>query len=265
MNILSPERLDAMPEPLAELSRELELTVLKDLCTRFASFDQLNEVTVQDIRVLRSHGIDLDEITAAIQKFSGISQEKMNKLLDDVVKSNQQYYTELIDLARITMPEKLVDEADIEAIRMQTNAEFKDLTRSMAFVIRANGQDYPLKPREAFEWALDNATLQIQSGAVSYNQAIANAVRQLADSGLKTAIYTGGRYENIDVVARRAVMTAINALNQKYREQSMEYLGTNLVETTAHFGARNIQKPGEPDFVAHTNWQGKVFAWNKRN
>ena len=53
--------------------------------------DQLNEVTVQDIRALRSHGIDLTEITKAISKTTGISKQKLNKLLDDVVERNQTY------------------------------------------------------------------------------------------------------------------------------------------------------------------------------
>lgn len=64
-----------------------------------------------------------------------------------------------------------------------------------------------------------------------------------------------------DVAVRRAVMSGVNALNQRYREQSMDYLGTNLVEVTAHLGARNI--PGPLGFEAHSEWQGKVFAYNK--
>lgn len=57
-----PEVLDALPEELAELFRGLEDTLLDEICSRLALKDQLNEVTVQAIRALRSHGIDTKEI-----------------------------------------------------------------------------------------------------------------------------------------------------------------------------------------------------------
>lgn len=57
-----PEVLDALPEDLAELYRALEDTLLDEICSRLKLAEKLNEVTVQDIRALRSHGIDLKDI-----------------------------------------------------------------------------------------------------------------------------------------------------------------------------------------------------------
>ena len=71
----SPELLDALPEELAELYRALEDTLLDEICSRLKLADQFNEVTVQDIRALRSHGIDLKDIEKAIRKTSGISEK----------------------------------------------------------------------------------------------------------------------------------------------------------------------------------------------
>ena len=75
-----PEVLDALPEELAELFRGLEDTLLDEICSRLAMKDQLNEVTVQAIRALRSHGIDTKEIEKAIRKTSGISEKKLKEL-----------------------------------------------------------------------------------------------------------------------------------------------------------------------------------------
>ena len=79
-----PEILDALPEELAELFRSLEITLLEEICSRLNLADQLNEVTVQDIRALRAHGIDLKDIEKAIRETTGISQKKLDQLLDDV-------------------------------------------------------------------------------------------------------------------------------------------------------------------------------------
>lgn len=257
----TPQLLDALPEELAELFRGLELKLLQEICSRLKISDQLNEVTVQDIRALRAHGIDLEDIKQAIVEATALGMEKLDALLDDVVERNQMYYTEMVDLVQVTKPERLVDEADIVAIRRQTWGAYKNITGSMGFLVVQGGRLTMLEPATAYEWALDSALLQVQSGAISYNQAISDAVKQLADSGLKTVNYESGHTDSIDVAVRRAVMTGVNQLNQCYREQSMDYLGTDLVEVTAHLGARNIDGPmGWED---HAAWQGKVYRWRK--
>ena len=255
----TPELLDAIPEELAELFRGLELKLLHEIVERLKIRDNLNEVTVQDIRALRSHGISLAEIKKAIRETAGIGEKKLNELLDNVVARNQAYYREVVTLAQVTEPQQYVDVADIAAIRRQTWAAYKNITGSMGFLVVENGRLKMLEPAKAYHWALDSATLQIQSGAISYTQAIQNAVRKLADSGLKVVDYESGHHNQVDVAVRRAVMTGINQLNQKYREQSMEYLETDLVEVTAHLGARNIDGP--KGWENHAKWQGKVYRW----
>lgn len=250
----SPAALDALPEELAELYRALENTLLDEICSRLNITDQLNEVTVQDIQALRSHGIDLKSIEEAISKTAGISKQKLNSLLNDVVERNQKYYTELIDLAHITQPETLVDAATVDAIKLQTYDALRNLTASMGFLVG----NTMLKPARAYQWALDNTEMQIQSGAISYNQAIANAVRQLAENGIKVVDYESGHRDQIDVAARRAVMTGVSQICAKYTEQSAEYLNTPYFEVSAHAGARD--KPGPSPWSNHKDWQGKVYS-----
>lgn len=252
----TPELLDALPEELAELYRALENTLLDEICSRLNIADQLNEVTVQDIRALRSHGIDLKKIENAIRKTSGISETKLNELLDDVVERNQKYYTDLIDLAHITQPETLVSVEDTWAIYEQTKQTMRNITRSMGFLVDAGRTMLP--PAKAYQWALDNAVMQVQSGAINYNQAIKTAVKRLADSGLKVVDYESGHRDQIDVAARRSVMTGVNQICAKYTEQSAEYLETPYFEVSAHAGARD--KPGPSPWSSHKDWQGKVYS-----
>lgn len=252
----TPELLDALPEDLAELFRSLELVLLDEICSRLKAENELNEVTVQDIKALRAHGIDLKEIKKAIQKATGISEQELNKLLDDVVERNQQYYTNVIDHAHITQPETLVSIEDTWAIYQQTKRDLRNITRSMGFLVD-NGRTM-LPPAKAYQWALDNAVMQVQSGAINYNQAIKTAVKQLADSGLKVVDYESGHRDQIDVAVRRAVMTGVNQICAKYTEQSAEYLETPYFEVSAHSGARD--KPGASPWSSHKEWQGKVYS-----
>ncbi len=271
-----PEILDALPEELAILFRSLENTLLEEICSRLKISGQLNEVTVQDIRALHSHGIDLRDIEKAIREATGIGEKTLNELLDDVVRRNQKYYTELIDLAKVTTPDFLVDEVAIEAIRRQTLNEFRNITQSMGFLVDHGRTMLP--PAKAYQWALDNAAMQIQSRAISYNQAIAIIVKDLADGDICVAYDAAGNpiknmvqyapkqpgklghKDHLDVAVRRATMTGVFQINAKYREQSAEYLETDLVETTAHRGARNI---GD-GYKNHEQWQGKIYRWKDK-
>ena len=250
----SPEVLDALPEELAELFRSLEATLLDEICSRLKLSVELNEVTVQDIRALRSHGIDLKEIEKAIQRTANISQRDLKKLLDGAVERNQEYYKEVIDLAGLTAPETLVSATDIVAIMAQAQREVGNLTRSMGFLVD-NGRTM-LAPGRAYQWALDNAEMQVMSGAVSYSQAIKNAVKQLADSCIKIVDYESGHRDQIDVAARRAVMTGVSQLCSKYTEQSAEYLETPYFEVSAHIGARDTGV----GWQNHKEWQGRVYS-----
>lgn len=254
----SPEVLDALPEELAELYRNLEIKLLEEICDRLKLADNLNEVTVQDIRALRSHGIDLKEITKAIKESTGISEKKLKELLDGVVERNQKYYTELIDLAEITQPETLVNPRDIDAIRRQTLDEFANITQSMGFLLTQGNKKVLLPPAKAYQWALDNAERQIQSGAINYNEAIKSAVKQLADSGIKVVDYESGHVDQVDVAVRRAVMTGVNQVCNKYTEQAAEYLGTDYFEVSAHRGARDVEGPSP--WSSHKAWQGRVYS-----
>lgn len=252
----TPELLDVLPEELAELYRGLEDTLLDEICSRLKLADQLNEVTVNAIRALRSHVIDIKDIERAIRRTAGISEQKLKKLLDDVVERNQKYYTELIDIAKVTQPQTLVSIEDTWAIYEQTRQELRNLTRSMGFLV--DGGRVMLPPAKAYQHVLDNAVMQVQSGVIGYNEAIRRGVKELADSGLKIVDYESGHRDQIDVAARRAVMTGVNQICSRYTEQSAEWLETPYFEVSAHAGARD--KPGPSPWSSHKAWQGKVYS-----
>ena len=113
-----------------------------------------------------------------------------------------------------------------------------------------------LPPARAYQWALDNAEMQVMSGTISYNQAIKSAVKQLAGSGINVVDYESGHRDQIDVAARRAVMTGVSQLCAKYTEQSAEYLETPYFEVSAHIGARDKGV----GWQNHKAWQGRVYS-----
>jgi hypothetical protein len=72
----------------------------------------------------------------------------------------------------------------------------------------------------------------------------------LGKSGIGSIEYKSGRIDNIEVAVRRAVVTGANQTAAKTQEVLADELGVDLVEVTAHGGAR----------PAHAKWQGQVFS-----
>lgn len=252
----SPQWLDALPQELSDLYRGLEDRLIDYICKCLKATDDLNESALQRIRALRSHRIDLYEIEKIIKKTTGISDKKIQEIFTDVVARNQQYYRQVIDMAKLTQPEVLVSASEISAIQAQTAGAFANITASMGFFVNAGRVFLP--PAKAYQWALDSAEMKVQSGTISYNEAIKSAVKELATSGIKVVDYESGHKDQIDVAARRAIMTGVNQLNAKYTEQSAEYLQTPYFEVSAHAGARD--KPGKSPWASHKDWQGRVYS-----
>lgn len=252
----SPQWLDALPQELSDLYRGLEDRLIDYICKCLKATDDLNESALQRIRALRSHRIDLYEIEKIIKKTTGISDKKIQEIFTDVVARNQQYYRQVIDMAKLTQPEVLVSASDIAAIQAQTAGAFANITASMGFLVNAGRVFLP--PAKAYQWALDSAEMKVQSGTISYNEAIKSAVKELATSGIKVVDYESGHKDQIDVAARRAIMTGVSQLNAKYTEQSAEYLQTPYFEVSAHAGARD--KPGKSPWASHKDWQGRVYS-----
>ena len=104
--------------------------------------------------------------------------------------------------------------------------------------------------RDTVTHLMDNAWLKIQSGAFSYQDAIYDAVSELAANGITKVTYASGRTDWADVAVRRAVMTGISQTAGQMQLDLAAEMDCDLVEVTAHMGAR----------PSHAMWQGKVYS-----
>ena len=113
--------------------------------------------------------------------------------------------------------------------------------------------------QETYTRILDVAAVKVQSGATGYQGAIREAIDKLARSGLQWIDYPTGWHNRVEVAVRRAVMSGVGQLCDKYSEALAEDIGTEYVEVSAHRGARD--KGVGP--MNHRSWQGGIYRWNK--
>lgn len=258
---IDPKYLEDAPKYLIALYEEFEAEVLADLCRRLRLSGTVTESALNQIRVLQEQGRSLPYIEKRLRQLLGTSRKEIDRMFDDAIERNAEYYRGVIDKAVITAPNPFWEQAlqqQTEAIRRQTQEEFRNLTQSMGFAIRTGQRVKFYGIAEGYQMVLDKAALEVATGAMDYNTAIRGAVRDLTDSGIQMVHYASGWHNRADVAARRAIMTGVSQISAKYSEKAMEQLGTRYVETTAHVGARD---KGD-DFRNHKKWQGKWYYWS---
>lgn len=138
-----------------------------------------------------------------------------------------------------------VDRA-VREMRKRATGDILNLTRTMGFSFPIGS----VPARRAFTAALNSALTQAVSGTVSYQQACANAVRLLTQSGLRHIDYKNGVTRQIDTAVRNAVLTASAQLSGEIMQANIEESGVAYVQVSAHWGARD----------SHAVWQGKVYS-----
>ena len=254
---ITPAYLAGVPEPMVKIYQDLEDSIMEYICEQFKTGDA-NEKSIELIRLLQRRGISLREIEKRIKRTLGLSQRELNRIYDGAISRNKAFFTDTLDKLKLVFSKtrRAALQAEIAAIRAQTEGEFANITRTLGFALRGPDGKVAVSPiQETFQKILNDAVLQIQSGAFDYNGAVREAVKRLSDSGLQWVDYDSGWHNRVDVAARRAIMTGVSQVSDKYSDALAEEIGTDFWEISAHRGARD--KGVGP--MNHKSWQGKVY------
>lgn len=239
---LDPNKLDSLPDTLVDMYGLVEIDILSDMARRISTYDYFIPAAQHQLQKLEELGGVREEIIARLAALTGQTQAEIVELLAEAsaqaIEDDLEYYT----AAEVYSPDKVNTEAlhaNLNAGLLQTQQAFFNITGTTANTAS-----------KQFELALDRAWTQINTGGFDYNTAIKSAIVDLSAAGVGAIEYKTGRIDNIEVAVRRAVMTGANQTALKTQETLADQLEVDLVETTAHGGAR----------PSHAKWQGKVFS-----
>jgi hypothetical protein len=239
---LDPKLLDSLPNTLVDMYGLVEIDILEDMARRISTYDFFIPAAQHQLQKLQELGAVQKDIIAKLSAMTGQTQEEIVALLSEAcaqaIEDDLEYYT----AGEVYEPTQVNTEAlhaQLNSGLLQTEQAFFNITGTTANT--ASHQ---------FELALDRAWTQINTGGFDYTTAIRNAIKDLSSAGVGSIQYKSGRVDNIETAVRRALVTGANQTAMKTQEVLADELGVDLVETTAHGGAR-------PE---HAKWQGKVFG-----
>lgn len=245
--MLTPEFLEAMPKRFVNLWSEVEADITAQIARRMVKTDFTVGASSswQIQKLLEMSKLDAD-VTKELAKATRKSEAEVRRAITESGFTGLSYDEQIYRKAGMDV--KGVQYALTHSVALRdvlnagvdkTNGLVKNFTRTTANTAQ-----------HAYYNAMDKAWIEMMSGAYSPQQVVAQSVKEIAEQGYEKIAYPSGHRDRVDVAARRAILTGANQTTAQLQITQAEEMGCDLVEVTAHAGAR----------PTHAVWQGRIFS-----
>ena len=237
-------------EPSADriiaLYQQLEDDILSAVIRRILKMGYVSEASKHQLEVLQAAGLLYDDIVQLIADRTDACTAQVKALFEDAGVQTVEIDNSLHEAAG-ALP---IDIRQDSSTRQVLEAGYKKTLGTMQNLVSTTAT----QTQTAFIQTCDRLYMQVSSGAFSYQEAIMNALRALADTGAEV-VYPTKHKDRMDVAVRRCVLTGVSQTAAAVSLRQAEDAGCYLMEITAHSGAR-------PD---HAEWQGQLVTITGKN
>lgn len=206
------------------------------------------------IQILQDAGYLLQDITQEIARYTKLQREEVAAAMEEAGVKAMAYDKAVYEAAGITTEALEQSPALVRILQRDyeaTMGEWSNMTRTTAEAAQS-----------LFISECDNAYHKVISGAVSYTQAVREAVDTVAQNGVIVRYPTGHR-DTIETATARAVRTGISQASGDISMQRMKEQEWDIILVSAHIGARTGDGGANPG--NHLWWQGQFYSRTGRN
>lgn len=239
--MLTPEQLAHCADDIINLYSQLEEEIVRDIARRIAKTGTITDTGIWQAQHMQELGTLHSDVLSSVAKYSGRTESELKKLFEDAGVTATEYDNEIYRQNGLNPKSLKVSDTQmqlLEAGYKKTQGNLSNLTLTTA-----------VSSQTSFINACSLAELKASSGAFTPQQAIADAIKQVAQDGAYV-IYPSGHRDRLDVAVRRNVMTGIGQTTGQICLANAQELGCDLMEITAHAGAR----------PSHAAWQGQIVS-----
>ena len=248
-------KLEKLIKPLIKIYDDIELELIKDIAIRLNTYSGVNGSLKWYLDKLQAMGGFNRESLELLAEFSNKSQHEVKRILKYAGYNLTGFdrYKEYYDDGYLK--ENPLSLYENIAIKRTINNAINE-TESVMETIRTKALE---SAKQNYMKILTESYTKVSSGIYTYDQAIRQGLKELAEHGFTTATYESGRTLSLESTVRRDVLTKVRQLAGSIELENAKQLGTNLVYVTQHLGARIRTKYTKEDYEAHVEWQGKVY------
>ena len=244
--MLTPEYLEDLPGSIVDLYRQAEDAILADMARRISNMDLFSPTADWQYRKLREAGALSDDILEELSRLTHKTKTELKKLMQEAANVSLGYDESVYESVGIT-GEPL---SSSEPLRRILNAGYAKTAQTMRNLTGTTART----ASQQFERALDQAWMKVNTGGFSTDQAVRDAVKELSARGVESITYRKDgevtRTDTLEVATRRAVVTGVNQTCGELQLERAKEMGADLMELTAHEGAR----------PSHAEWQGQIVS-----
>ena len=244
--MLTPEYLEDLPGSIVDLYRQAEDAILADMARRISNMDLFSPTADWQYRKLREAGALSDDILEELSRLTHKTKTELKKLMQEAANVSLGYDESVYEGVGIT-GEPL---SSSEPLRRILNAGYAKTAQTMRNLTGTTART----ASQQFERALDQAWMKVNTGGFSTDQAVRDAVQELSARGVESITYRKDgevtRTDTLEVATRRAVVTGVNQTCGELQLERAKEMGADLMELTAHEGAR----------PSHAEWQGQIVS-----
>lgn len=237
--MLTPEYLAVFADGYLGMVDVLNEQIVRDISRRMMKTGKITGTAKWQIRQAQQSGKLLDDIVKDIGKFTNYSNEKIRSMFKEAgiisINNDASPLVKAGIVKKATLSQNMSELLIANA--RKTVGDVNNLTLTTAS-----------KSQQMFIQSLNEAMLQVQSGAFSYQEALKQAIKKAAQSGGKV-LYSSGSQMSLDAAMRMALLTGVNQTAASLTELYASDMDVEYYETSAHAGAR----------PSHTVWQGRIF------
>lgn len=241
--MLPPNYLSYCTDEIEEIYSKLDTRITQDIVRRIIKTGEITDTAKWQVKMAQESGLLYDDIVQMVVESTGETEKAVKLLFEDAgIQATMIDYEKAGALQRV---DKLSPSAlqILEAAIKKTNSSLSNLTMTTAEMAQ-----------NAFISACSMAEMEITSGAFDANTAIKHAVDMSIEEGNRIR-YPSGVTRSVEAAVRTAVLTGVSQTTGHISLANAEALGTDIMQLSAHGGAR-------PE---HAVWQGKlVCISNKR-
>lgn len=239
--MLTPEQLAHCADDIINLYAQLEEQIVRDIARRIAKTGTMTDTGIWQAQHMQELGTLHSDVLSSVAKYSDRTESELKKLFEDAGVTATEYDNEIYRQNGLNPKSLKVSDVQMQLLEAgfrKTQGNLSNLTLTTA-----------VSSQTSFINACSLAELKASSGAFTPQQAIADAIKQVAQDGAYV-IYPSGHRDRLDVAVRRNVMTGIGQTTGQICLSNAQELGCDLMEITAHAGAR----------PSHAAWQGQIVS-----
>lgn len=245
--MLTPKQFADIPTPILNSIIKIEDRVLKDIANTIAQGIKLEETDKYRIKTLMRLGYKADDIDKRLRKELEALAVDTEQLVLDAGELAYKQDKELYKKGGIDLPKH---DAHITTLVNQYATNSKDDMLDIASKVGIQKGKRTIPLERVYRDEINRGIIEVHTGLYSHDDAIKRVVRNIANRGL--TVYEDGRNYDLYSATRSLIITNVNRMTSLIQEYNIKNTGVELVETSAHMGAR-------PD---HALWQGQVFSYN---